>query len=243
MSNVRSARRTGLRRVCVNCSVSNQFPASGAYAASRWRRLGGALLEILLIVLTLVVGLADWLWLTAKTSQSPAKRLLDMYILSMDSTPATAERVWLREVGVKLLLFGVAGWVTEGISNLLDAIWIFRGRDRQTLHDKVAGTLVVHARTAVAAAAGSAPADGARGVDAYRTDGGLGLRGTGRGAERIGAVASGRADHVAAVRRTAAADSGTGAGQGPGELRQRSPGAAAETPSPGTRSRGSFVAA
>ena len=153
---------------CVNCSVSNQFPDSGAYAASRRRRLAGTLLENLLIVVTLVVGWLVWLRFTAETSQSPAKRLLGMYILSADGSPATAGRVWLREVGVKLLLFGVLAWLSGGISILLDAIWIFRRHDRQTLHDRVAGTLVVWAPKAVVPEAGTTVLGAPRGVGAYR---------------------------------------------------------------------------
>ena len=35
---------------CANCGLLNQHPDSGAFAATRWRRLGGAILETLLFV-------------------------------------------------------------------------------------------------------------------------------------------------------------------------------------------------
>lgn len=129
---------------CANCGLLNQHPDSGAFAATRWRRLGGAILETLLFVATLVVGWLIWLYFTSKKSQTPAKQLLGMYILRTDGTPATAGRVWLREVVFELIVFGIASQFLLGLASLLDAAWIFWDKDRQTLHDKMADTIVVY---------------------------------------------------------------------------------------------------
>lgn len=136
---------------CANCSLLNRYPESGAYAASRWRRLGGAILETVLIVVTLGVGWLIWLYFTSQHSQTPAKKILGMYILRRDGTPATAGRVWLRDFVVQLVVFNVVGVVISAVVGplagyipwFLDAVWIFWDKDRQTLHDKMADTIVV----------------------------------------------------------------------------------------------------
>ena len=126
------------------------------------RFFGDNLLEGLLIVLTLVVGWLIWLFFTAKTAQTPAKRLLNVYILDSDTgRPVSAGKVWVREILVKLVLVGLVNAVT-GVAGLIDGLWVFFDRNRQTLHDKVVSTVVVYAPAglpaelaAVTAAAGT----------------------------------------------------------------------------------------
>ena len=129
---------------CANCGLLNLHPESGAFAASRWRRLGGALLEGVLFVVTLGVGWLIWLYIASQKSQTPAKQLLGMYILRRDGTPATVGRVWLREIVFEIVVLGGAGWFLAGLPGLIDAVWIFWDKDRQTLHDKMADTIVVY---------------------------------------------------------------------------------------------------
>lgn len=174
-------RPAGWDRFCRFCGVLLADPDSDAYKASRWRRLGGYILESVLIVITLVVGWLIWLYFTAQTSQTPAKRLLNMYILTEEGEPATAGRVWAREILVDWLLFGVAGGlITGGIASIVDAGWILFDRDNQTLHDKISQTIVIHVPVpsvrraglvdpATAHAAGPVPPPAPPGgTDAYR---------------------------------------------------------------------------
>lgn len=105
-----------------------------------------SLAVLLLLVVGTWVGWLVWLAIVARRSQSPGKWLLGMYILRGDGTPASAKRVWLREVVMKWLLFGAAGWLLGGVGGLVlvaDGLWIFGNLDRQTLHDKLADTIVV----------------------------------------------------------------------------------------------------
>ncbi len=140
----RCAGHLGNGRFCATCNVLNSYPAAGAYKASRWRRLGGALLEPLLMVLTLGIGWLIWLYFTAPDGQTPAKKLLNMYILKDTGEPVSAGKVWLRDVFVEIILFGAIGSVVGGIVSLVDAVWILLDKDHQTLHDKIVGTIVVH---------------------------------------------------------------------------------------------------
>ncbi|PZC49409.1 MAG: putative membrane protein YckC, RDD family [Chloroflexi bacterium] len=139
--------RRGAEVACRSCSALTLFDGQGVRLASRWRRLGGSFLESLLFLLTLGVGWLIWFHFTAKTAQTPSKRLLAMYIISQkQAAPSTHGRVWLRELGIEWLLFGVVlSWMSGGIVPLADALWILFDRQKQTLHDKIAGTLVVHA--------------------------------------------------------------------------------------------------
>ena len=109
------------------------------------RFFGDYILEGLLFILTLGVGWLIWLYFTAQTSQTPAKRLLNVYILDSDTgRRVSAGKVWIREIVVKLVLVSLVNAVT-GVAGAIDGLWVFFDRNRQTLHDKVVKTVVVYA--------------------------------------------------------------------------------------------------
>lgn len=131
---------------CQRCGALRGQTDSSIVRATRLRRLSGAILELILVAVTLLVGWLIWLAFAARNSQTPAKQLLGMYILTEEGVPASAGRVWLREIVIEGVLFGIVGSFFFGLTSLLDALWILWDPNHQTLHDKVAGTLVVHAR-------------------------------------------------------------------------------------------------
>jgi uncharacterized RDD family membrane protein YckC len=107
---------------------------------------GDYLLEGILVLVTLIIGWLIWLAFTAPRSQTPAKRLLGVYMLDLQTgQPITAGRVWVRELLVKTLLVGAINAITSGIAGLVNALWVFFDKNRQALHDKVVGTVVVYA--------------------------------------------------------------------------------------------------
>ncbi len=151
---------------CASCDVLDIGPDRRAYAATRWARLGAFALDYLIIWLTGGIGWLIWLAIVAPRGQSPGKSLLGLHIVRTDAATASAGYVWLREfgwdaaigvvsVGLLVLLGAVASSVGElfllwfwltflfWAFSLLDAAWLLWDRDRQTLHDKVLGTLVV----------------------------------------------------------------------------------------------------
>jgi hypothetical protein len=108
------------------------------------RFFGDWLLEGLLFVGTLIIGWYIWLFFTVKTAQTPAKRLLGVYILNRDTgEPVSAGMVWIREVLVKQLLLNAVGALIP-FAGLVNALWVFFDKDRQALHDKVVTTVVVY---------------------------------------------------------------------------------------------------
>jgi len=107
------------------------------------RFFGTFLLELGFYAITLGVGWYVWLAFTAGTSQTPAKRAVDVYTLDRESGKAiTSGRVWVREVLVKQL----ASWLlSAAVLILVDGLWVIFDKNRQALHDKIVGTVVVYA--------------------------------------------------------------------------------------------------
>jgi uncharacterized RDD family membrane protein YckC len=110
------------------------------------RFFGNSVLEGLLLVVTLVIGWFIWMIFTSKTGQTPAKRLVNTYVINIETGRGIGQGdSWLREIVIKWLAVGVANGVSGGLAGLLDAIWLFFDKDRQTLHDKVLKQVVVYA--------------------------------------------------------------------------------------------------
>ncbi len=107
---------------------------------------GDIMLEGLLMFVTLYIGWLIWLFFTAKTAQTPAKQLLNVYIVDLNTgQPVSAGRVWMREVLVKIVLFSwVLGAFTFGIAGLVNYGWALFDEKRQALHDKMVNTRVVY---------------------------------------------------------------------------------------------------
>ena len=131
---------------CDSCRLYMRDSTMTVERATYTRRFfGDSLLEGLLFVLTLFVGWFIWMIFTSKTGQTPAKRLVDTYAINIE----TGRRIgrgdsWLREVVIKLLVVNAIGGVIP-FASLIDAVWLFFDKDRQTLHDKVLKHVVVYA--------------------------------------------------------------------------------------------------
>ena len=98
---------------------------------------------ILLVgVLLMLIGLAAWIWLNlrqmSRTSQSLAKKYLNIKVVRSDGSPIPLGRlIWLRNV-VNMLVGIIPLYA------LVDVLFIF-GESRQCLHDRIADTMVVKA--------------------------------------------------------------------------------------------------
>jgi uncharacterized RDD family membrane protein YckC len=114
----------------------------GTQLSSRWKRLGGALVTSVLIVVTLVIGYIVWAFAIYGRGQTPAKQLLNMYVVD-DRTgqPASWGTMFLRG----WIIDGVLGQMTFGLFSLVSALWIFGNDKNQRLTDKMLNTLVIDA--------------------------------------------------------------------------------------------------
>ncbi len=136
----------GVGVFCSECGVLMSHPESGDFAAPYLRRLAAELLDLLLFLL-LPLWLF-WMWQTSRDGQSPAKSLLDLYVIDEAGQPITAQRMWVRELVIKRLVLGLVGYGLTLLGPILNAGWILMNPDRQCIHDRAVGTLVVVRRDA-----------------------------------------------------------------------------------------------
>ncbi len=136
----------GVGVFCSECGVLMSHPESGDFAAPYLRRLAAELLDLLLFLL-LPLWLF-WMWQTSRDGQSPAKSLLDLYVIDEAGQPITPQRMWVRELVIKRLVLGLVGYAFTLLGPIINAGWILMNPDRQCIHDRAVGTLVVVRRDA-----------------------------------------------------------------------------------------------
>ncbi|MCH8814831.1 MAG: RDD family protein [Chloroflexi bacterium] len=132
---------------CKGCDRYIPDPSGSLEKVTFNRRFWGTyLLEGLIVIVTLLIGWLIWLYFTAKTSQTPAKRILNVYTLdATTSEPISAGRVWVRDFVVEHLLFG---WLLSffiGLAGLIDAAFVLFDKNRRSVHDHMMNTIVVYA--------------------------------------------------------------------------------------------------
>jgi hypothetical protein len=134
-------RSFGSGRSCQFCKQVEGLP-TGITIASPARRLGGYLLEGLLLVVTLVIGWIIWALVVFDRGQSPAKQLLGMRVVNLSTgSPAGFGRMVLREIIAKPVI-GLLGSVA--IVGIVANLWLVWDKDTQELWDKIVDTLVVN---------------------------------------------------------------------------------------------------
>ncbi len=117
----------------------NGLPA-GVKVASPWLRLGGYLLEAILVTVTFGIGWLIWAAIIVGEGQTPAKRLLRMRVINKYSLrPVGWSKMLLMRGLIAGLVATIAIPITLGII-LLMPLWDGRNRN---LWDRVSGTLVV----------------------------------------------------------------------------------------------------
>ena len=111
--------------------------------ASVQARLGSFLLDLGLMIVTLFIGWVIWNLFTWKTGQTPAKRLLQQVVVDAKTGEVfTWSRMALREFAVKGAAGNIIGGATNGISFVVDSLFVFR-EDRRTVHDLIVGSKVI----------------------------------------------------------------------------------------------------
>jgi len=112
----------------------------GTVLASPGRRIGAFFLAIPLVIITLGIGYVVWGLIVWGNGQTPALQVLGMRCFRPE-TNRVAGFWWmaLREI-VGRILEGILSIITELISLIL----MLTRPDRKTLHDLVAGTVVLH---------------------------------------------------------------------------------------------------
>ena len=111
--------------------------------ASVQARLGSSLLDLGLMVVTLFFGWVIWNLFTWQTGQTPAKRILKQVVVDARTGEVfTWSRMALREFAVKGAAGNIAGGASNGITFVIDSLFVFR-EDRRTVHDLIVGSKVI----------------------------------------------------------------------------------------------------
>ena len=113
--------------------------STAAQLASAGARIGAALLDGLLAVVTLGIGWLIWSIVLWKQSTSPAKKMLHMTIVDANTgLPASLKQMVLREALGKWVLGAVTGFIS-----LVSAIMLFVTPRRQVVWDYIGTTVVI----------------------------------------------------------------------------------------------------
>ena len=111
--------------------------------ASIQARFGSALLDALLLIVTLFVGWVIWNLFTWKTGQTPAKRILKQVVVDAKTGEVFSwSRMALREFAVKGAAGNISSGAASGITFVIDSLFVFR-EDRRTVHDLIVGSKVI----------------------------------------------------------------------------------------------------
>jgi uncharacterized RDD family membrane protein YckC len=113
---------------------------AGIQLASVGRRIGAYFLSILLVVVTLGIGWIIWGLIVWGRGMTPALQVLGMRVWRpTDQRIASWGYMALREI-VGRIVDGILSIISELISFIL----MVTGKERKTLHDMVAGTVVLY---------------------------------------------------------------------------------------------------
>ena len=103
-------------------------------------RFWAAVLDGVLMVVTLFIGWIIWSVVLYSQSTSPAKKILGLQIVDAKTgAPATMQQMLLREVLGKMVLSPIS----RGVTSLVSAVMILVMPNRQGIHDYIAKTVVV----------------------------------------------------------------------------------------------------
>ena len=104
--------------------------------ATRMSRIGSWLVNLILVFLTLFIGWVIWWFIVAPKGQNPGKAVVGLRVIKTDGSAMNTGSMFVR---------GLLGLVCGLIPLYLDDLWMLWDKDAQTLHDKLADTVVVKA--------------------------------------------------------------------------------------------------
>jgi uncharacterized RDD family membrane protein YckC len=112
----------------------------GTTLAPVGRRIGAFFLSIVLVIVTLGIGYIIWGLIVWGRGQTPALQVLKMRVWRpATNSKATWGYMALREI-IGRIVDGILSLITEVISFVM----MVSGKERKTLHDMVAGTVVLY---------------------------------------------------------------------------------------------------
>ncbi len=119
---------------------------AGIPLTNPWARLGSSLIDLVLIIVTLIIGWLIWTLIVWSKGQTPGKQICGQrVVMKRTGRAATWGEMALRDFVIRGLAIGIIGQITCGIFTLVATFMIF-STYHETMWDKWAGTLVVDDR-------------------------------------------------------------------------------------------------
>lgn len=102
-------------------------------------------LVIATVIIGIGIGYIVWWLFALGRGQTPGKQIVGIRVIKDNGEPSEWGYTFLREFVVKFFFLGILTQVTFGVAWLVDYLWPLwdRAKKKQTLHDKLLGTLVV----------------------------------------------------------------------------------------------------
>jgi uncharacterized RDD family membrane protein YckC/predicted RNA-binding Zn-ribbon protein involved in translation (DUF1610 family) len=129
---------TGPALACQYCRQVKGLPV-GIKLSDPGKRLGAYLLDVVLALVTLLIGYLIWALIICGRGQSPAKQLLGMRIVNCEEGKRSGYgRTFLRDFIVKPVIGTLSGFLLY-----VPFFWLLWDKNNQELWDKVVSTIVV----------------------------------------------------------------------------------------------------
>ena len=114
-------------------------PSSGVVPCDNGARFGAFVLDLVLLIVTCGIGWLIWSIVLWGQSTSPAKKMLGLYIVDVQTgAPATMQQMLLRELVGKFVIGSITGVV-----GIISAVLILVQPTRQGVWDYISRTTVV----------------------------------------------------------------------------------------------------
>jgi uncharacterized RDD family membrane protein YckC len=112
----------------------------GTELASAGKRIGGFLLDGVLVIVTLVIGYLIWMLIVWGRGQTPAKQILGMRIYHLQNQRAASwGQMFLRQV-----VGGIVNGIFFDIGLIVSFVFLFTDPQRRTIPDRIAGTVALN---------------------------------------------------------------------------------------------------
>ena len=92
----------------------------------------------------ILIAYLIWWLIVLGRAQTPGKQIVGIRAVNYAGEPLGWGMMFVREFLVKGLLFGILYGLTLGIMFFVDNLWPLWDDNKQTLHDKVVSTYIVH---------------------------------------------------------------------------------------------------
>ncbi len=129
-----------------NRDAVNQAVGESDVGVSGWLRFGTAMMENLLIFVTLGIGWIIWACTLSGTGQTPAKKVLNQTVIDLETgKPMKLGRMF----GMRGLLGGLVATIALPLTIYVLAFMPFWDKRNQNIWDKVSNSLVVRTPNSV----------------------------------------------------------------------------------------------